>query len=186
VALLQETLTLKKGESMIDKEMEEALNKQINEEFYSAYLYLSMSAYFERTGLKGFANWMYVQYQEEMGHAMKLYRYLLNRGGTVKLYAIKEPPSEWKSPLDAFQQTLEHERHITKCINDLVDLAERKKDRATFNLLQWYVNEQVEEEANDEEIISRLKMLGDKQPQGLLILDRELAQRKYLPETSGE
>ncbi len=165
---------------MIDKEIEEAINKQINEEMYSAYLYLSMSAYFESLGLKGFANWMYVQYQEEMDHAMKFYRYLIERGGRVKLYPIKEPPHEWNSPLHAFEETLKHERHITECINNLVDLAEKKKDRATFNLLQWYVDEQVEEEANDEEIIQMLKMIGDK-GQGLLMLDRELAKRTYVP-----
>ncbi len=170
---------------MIDKEMEEAINKQINEEMYSAYLYLSMSAYFEKIGLKGFANWMHVQYKEEMDHAMKFYRYLIERGGTVRLYGIKEPPHEWKSPLDAFEQTLEHEKHITKCINYLVDLAEKKKDRATFNMLQWYIDEQVEEEANDEEIIARLKLIGDS-PQGIFMLDRELAQRTYVPLASEE
>ena len=165
---------------MIDKEIEEAINKQINEEMYSAYLYLSMSAYFESTGLRGFANWMYVQYKEEMDHAMKFYRYLIERGGRVKLYALKEPPHEWDSPLHAFEETLKHERHITECINNLVDLAERKKDRATFNLLQWYVDEQVEEEANDEEIIQMLKMVGDS-GHGLMMIDRELAQRTYVP-----
>ncbi|AGB04026.1 ferritin-like protein [Aciduliprofundum sp. MAR08-339] len=165
---------------MIDKDIEEAINKQINEEMYSAYLYLSMSGYFESIGLRGFANWMYVQYQEEMDHAMKFYRYLIERGGRVKLYSINEPPHEWNSPLHAFEETLKHERHITECINNLVDLAEKKKDRATFNLLQWYVDEQVEEEANDEEIIQMLKMIGDK-GQGLLMLDRELAKRSYVP-----
>ncbi len=165
---------------MIDKEIEEAINKQINEELYSSYLYLSMSAYFENIGLRGFANWMYVQYQEEKDHAMKFYRYLIERGGRVKLYAIKEPPHEWDSPLHAFEETLKHEKHITECINNLVDLAEKKKDRATFNLLQWYVDEQVEEEANDEEIIQMLKMIGD-QGHGLLMLDRELASRTYVP-----
>ena len=165
---------------MIDKEIEEAINKQINEEMYSAYLYLSMSAYFESMGLRGFANWMYVQYQEEMDHAMKFYRYLIERGGRVKLYTIKEPPHEWNSPLHAFEETLKHERHITECINKLVDLAESKKDRATFNLLQWYVDEQVEEEANDEEIIQMLKMVSDS-GHGLMMIDRELAQRTYVP-----
>ncbi len=165
---------------MIDKEMEEAINKQINEEMYSAYLYLSMSAYFERIGLKGFANWMYVQYQEEMDHAMKFYRYLIERGGSVKLYAINEPPHGWDSPLHAFEETLKHEKHITECINNLVDLAEKKRDRATFNLLQWYVDEQVEEEANDEEIIQMLKIVGDR-GNGLFMIDRELAKRTYTP-----
>jgi len=170
---------------MIDEEMEEEINKQINEEMYSAYLYLSMSAYFENTGLKGFSRWMYVQYQEEMDHAMKFYRYLQERGGKVRLYAIKEPPHEWESPLDAFEQTLKHEKHITARINEMVDLAEKKKDRPTFNLLQWYIDEQVEEEANDEEIIQQLKLIGDN-GQGLLMLDRELGQRTFTPLTAGE
>ena len=170
---------------MIDKEMEEAINRQINEEMYSAYLYMSMSAHFESAGLKGFANWMHVQYQEEMDHAMKFYRYLNERGGKVRLYAINEPPHDWKSPLDAFEQTLKHERHITKCINDLADLAEKKKDRATFNLLQWYIDEQVEEESNDEEIINQLKLIG-KDGQGILMLDKELAQRTYIPPAAGK
>ena len=165
---------------MIDKEIEEAINKQINEEMYSSYLYLSMSAYFENMGLRGFANWMYVQYREENDHAMKFYRYLIERGGHIKLYEINEPPHEWSSPLHAYEETLKHEKHITECINNLVDLAEKKKDRATFNLLQWYVDEQVEEEANDEEIIQMLKMVGDR-GQGLLMLDRELAKRTYVP-----
>ncbi len=161
---------------MIDKQIEDAINKQINEEMFSAYLYLSMSAYFEDEGLKGFANWMYVQYQEEVEHAMKFYNYLLDRGGRIKLYTINEPQQSWNSPLEAFEATLQHEKHITQCINDLVDLAEQKKDRATFNLLQWFIDEQVEEEANDEEIISQLKMVGDS-GHGLIMLDRELSKR---------
>jgi ferritin len=161
---------------MIEKAMEDAINKQINEEMYSAYLYLSMSSYFENINLKGFANWMYVQYQEEVEHAMKFYQHLKDRGGKMKLYAIAEPPSEWKSPLDAFKATLKHEQHITKCINDLVDLAEKIKDRAAYNMLQWFINEQVEEEANDEEIIAQLEMIGDNK-NGLLMIDRELSQR---------
>ncbi len=162
---------------MISKVVEEAINKQIKEEFYSAYLYLAMSGYFESINLKGFANWMFVQYQEEMAHAMKLYEHLKNRGGRLKLYAIPEPPHEWASPLDAFRATLEHERHITRCINELIDLVEKEKDRPAYNMLQWFVDEQVEEEANDEEIIAQLEMIGDNK-HGLMMLDRELARRK--------
>ncbi len=162
---------------MIGKVMEDAINKQINEEMYSAYLYLSMSAYFDSINLNGFSNWMYVQYQEEIEHAMKFIEHLKNRGGRLKLYAIAEPPNEWSSPLDAFKATLEHEKHITKCINDLVDVAEKEKDRAAYNMLQWFIDEQVEEEANDEEIIAQLEMVGDNK-NGLLMIDRELAQRK--------
>ncbi len=165
---------------MIDSELEEAINRQINEELYSSYLYLSMSAYFESVGLKGFAHWMYVQHKEEMDHAMKFYRFLVERGGKVKLYGIKEPPHEWNSPLHVFEDTLKHERHITECINKLADLAEKKKDRAMLSLLQWFIDEQVEEEANAEEIIQMLKMIGDK-GHGILMIDRELAKRVYTP-----
>ena len=170
---------------MISKKMEKALNDQINEEFYSSYLYLSMEAYFESQTLKGFANWMHVQYLEEMEHGMKIYDYLHERGGTVKLKAIAEPPKTWKSPLDVFEQTLKHEKHITERINYLVELAEKEKDRATFNFLQWYIDEQVEEEGNDEEIIANLKLIGN-DGRGLLMLDRELAQRVYTPPAQSE
>ena len=166
---------------MINKRMEDAINKQINEEIYSAYLYLSMSAWFDSIGLKGFANWMMVQYKEEMDHATKFYKYLQSQGATVRLMAIKEPPQKWESPLHAFEETLRHEQHITKCINDLVDLAEELKDRATYNMLQWFINEQVEEEENDREIIDMLKMVeGSKH--GIFMIDKELAERQYTPE----
>ncbi|WP_129409506.1 ferritin [Marinitoga lauensis] len=163
---------------MISKTMENALNKQINEELFSAYLYLSMAAYFEEIGLKGFSNWMRVQYEEETFHAMKIYDYLLSRGGKVVLQAIKEPQKNWESPLDVFKATLKHEQHITKCINDLIDIAEKEHDRATFNFLQWYIDEQVEEEANDEEIIRKLELIKDN-PNALFMLDRELASRVF-------
>ena len=160
--------------------MLEALNKQINEELYSSYLYLSMSAWFDNIGLKGFANWMKVQAKEELGHAMKFYNYIISRGGRVQLHEIKAPPHEWQSPLHAFEETLKHEKHITECINKLVELAEEEKDRATFNMLQWFVDEQVEEEANDEEIIVKLKMIEGSN--GIFMLDNQLAQRKYVEE----
>ncbi|MDI3473263.1 MAG: ferritin [Thermotogaceae bacterium] len=162
---------------MLNEKMIEALNKQINEEFYSAYLYLSMSAYFDSINLKGFAHWMMVQYKEEVEHGMKIYRYLQSQGAEVKLFAIKEPPQKWNSPLHAFEETLKHEQHITECINKLVDLAEELKDRATFNFLQWYIDEQVEEEENDREIIEKLKLVGDN-TNGLFMIDRILAQRQ--------
>ncbi len=166
---------------MLKKEMVDALNKQINEELYSAYLYLSMAAWFDSIGLNGFSNWMMVQYKEETDHAMKFFNYLSQQGESVKLMAIKEPPNSWDSPLHAFEETLKHEQHITACINELVDLAEKLKDRATYNMLQWFIDEQVEEEANDREIIDRLKLIeGSKN--GLFMLDRELAQRQYTPE----
>ena len=167
---------------MIGKKMLDALNKQINEELFSSYLYLAMASYFETQNLKGFANWMMVQQKEEMDHAMKFYNYINARGGKVKLFAIAEPPSKWDSPLHAFEETLKHEQHITKCINDLVNLAEQEKDRATFNMLQWYIDEQIEEEENDNDIINKLKLIG-KNGNGLFMLDKELAQRTYTPLT---
>ena len=168
---------------MLNDTMIEALNKQINEELYSAYLYLSMSSYFESIGLKGFANWMMVQYKEETDHAMKIYQYLLSQGASIKLLSINEPPHTWNSPLHAFEETLKHEQHITTCINNLVDLAEELKDRATYHFLQWYIDEQVEEEGNDREIIDKLKLVEESR-NGLFMLDKELAQRVYTPLTN--
>ena len=165
---------------MIHEKMEEEINKQINEEMYSAYLYMSMAAYFETLNLKGFANWMFVQYREETDHALKFYNYLKERGGKIKLMAIDEPPHEWKSPKDAFEATYKHEKHITERINHMIDVAEELRDRPTFNLLQWYIDEQVEEEANDEEIIGQLEIIGDNK-HALLMLDRELSNRTYTP-----
>ncbi|MCD6502189.1 ferritin [bacterium] len=170
---------------MIDKEMEKALNEQINNEIFSAYLYLSMSAHSTYLGLKGFANWFMVQYYEEMEHAMKFYDYINDRGGKVKLLALQQPDSEFDSPMDMFQKTLAHEQFITKCINDLVDLAIEKKDHATQILLQWFVTEQIEEEGNDNEIIAKLKLIGEN-GNGLLMLDKELGARIYTPPTKGE
>ncbi|MCR4395802.1 MAG: ferritin [Candidatus Saccharicenans sp.] len=162
---------------MISQKMAEAINKQINEEMYSAYLYLSMAGYFAEQNLMGFHHWLLVQYHEELSHAEKFYKYLIERGGQVRLTAIKEPEKTWKSPKDAFEAVLKHEQHITGKINELVDLAEAEKDRATFAMLQWFVNEQVEEEANAQEIVAKLEMVGDHK-QGLLMLDRALTERK--------
>ncbi|MEO0258906.1 MAG: ferritin [candidate division WOR-3 bacterium] len=162
---------------MLTNRMEEALNRQIVEEMYSAYLYLSMSAYFASLNLMGFSHWLYVQYHEELEHAEKFFKFIIERGGRVKLGAIKEPEFEWKSPKDAFEAVVKHEKYITSRIYELVDIAEQEKDRATFAMLQWFVNEQVEEEAHSEEILAKLEMIGDHK-QGLLMLDRELAQRK--------
>ncbi len=165
---------------MLKDKMKDALIKQVNEEFYSSYLYLSMSAYFDSIGLKGFANWMMVQYKEETEHGMKIYNYLLSQGADIELFQINKPPSKWDSPLHAFEETLKHEQHITECINNLVDLAEELKDRATYNFLQWFIDEQVEEEENDREIIDKLKLIGDSK-NGLFMLDKDLSQRVYMP-----
>ncbi len=164
----------------ISDRMVEALNRQINAEIYSAYLYLSMAAYFDSIGLKGFANWMRVQWQEELMHAMKLYDYVVERGERVKLYAIEEPPSEWDSPLAAFEHTYEHEVNVTKRIHELVELAMQEKDYATYNMLQWFVAEQVEEEASASEIVEKLRLIGS-DGRGLLMIDRELAARQFTP-----
>ncbi len=165
---------------MLSETMTERLNEQINNEIYSAYLYMSMSAYSTYTGLKGFANWFMIQYHEEMSHAMKLYDYINDQGGRVKLSAIKEPQAEFESPLDMFEKTLTHERFITGCINDLVDLAIAEKDHATNIFLQWFITEQIEEEGNDNDIIARLKIVGE-DGNGLLMLDRELSARVFTP-----
>ena len=160
--------------------MLEELNKQVNAELYSAYLYLSMAAYFESINLKGFANWMRVQAQEELTHAMRFFDYINERGGVVKLAAIEQPPTEWKSPLDVFEATYKHEVKVTGMINSLVNLAMKEKDHATYNMLQWFVAEQVEEEASADEIRQQLKLIG-KDGRGILMLDRELGQRVFTP-----
>ncbi|HDM77150.1 MAG TPA: ferritin [Deltaproteobacteria bacterium] len=165
---------------MLSKKMIDALNIQVNKEMYSAYLYMSMSAYSEHIGLKGFANWFMVQYKEEMEHAMRIYNYIQSQGGRVKLMAIEQPPTEFESPLDMFEKTLEHEKLVTKSINDLVDLAIEQKDHATQIFLQWFVTEQIEEEANDNEIINKLKLVGE-QGNGLFMIDKELAARTFIP-----
>jgi ferritin len=167
---------------MIDPKMQDALNKQINAEIYSAYLYLSMAAYFEANTLSGFASWMRVQYQEEMSHALKLYDYLNERGGRVQLAAIDEPPAEWKSPVEVFQVTLEHERLVSSLIHKLVDLAIELSDHATNQMLQWFVGEQVEEEANAEQILDEINLIGDARS-GLFMLNRELGQRVFVDAT---
>lgn len=164
--------------AVIGEKMVKALNQQMNREIYSAYLYLSMSAYFESMGLKGFANWMRVQWQEELEHAMKFFDYISSRGGRVELYAIEEPPKNWSSPLSVFEFALEHERKVTKLISDLVELAVAEKDHATFNMLQWFVKEQVEEEESFAEIVEKLKLAGD-DGRILFLIDNELAKRKF-------
>lgn len=167
---------------MLNKKIEKALNEQINAEMYSAYLYLSMSAYFESENLSGMANWMYVQYQEEMSHAMKLYRYVNDRGGKVTFKEIKAPQTSWKDSVDVFTNVLEHERHVTSLINSLVDLAIEEKDHATNNILQWFVAEQVEEEANAEDILEKTKRVIDSK-NGLYLIDKELSSRTFVDGT---
>jgi ferritin len=161
---------------MISDKMNAALNEQINKEIYSAFLYMSMSSHSNGMGLKGFASWFMVQYHEEMFHAMKFYDYIHSQGGQVTLLPIAQPPAEFDSALDMFTKTLAHEQTVTQSINNLMDLAIEEKDHATRIFLQWYVTEQVEEEENDNEIIDQLRLI-DGNPQGLMMLDRELGQR---------
>ncbi|HCW93130.1 MAG TPA: ferritin [Flexistipes sinusarabici] len=170
---------------MISKKMEQALNKQLNNEFFSAYLYLAMSAWSENRGLKGFANWFYVQYQEENFHAMKFYTYLLDQGAEVDLLKIDKPETKFSSPLEAFEKTLEHEQFITKSIYELVDLALSEKDHATNAFLQWFITEQVEEEASVNEIIDNLKLV-DGQGNGIFMIDKELGTRTFAQADAGQ
>jgi ferritin len=167
---------------MLSKRMEEALNEQINAEFESAYLYLSMATWFEEKNLEGMANWMMIQFKEEQTHALKFYNYVNERGGRVLLKSVKAPETEWKSIIHVFEETLKHERLVSSLINNLVDIAIEEKDHATNAMLQWFVNEQVEEEANADKIINQLKMIGDN-PQGIFMLDREFATRVFVDET---
>jgi ferritin len=161
---------------MISKSMQDAINEQIKNEIYSAYLYLSMSAHFEGRNLNGFAKWLRVQANEELGHAMKFYDYLFERGGQVVLKAIEQPPSEWKSNLEVFEQVLEHEQKVTAMINKLYEQALKENDYPSQILLQWFINEQVEEEKNATQIIENLKLI-DAHGTAVLMLDHELGKR---------
>lgn len=165
---------------MIHEKMEKAVNDQMNAEIYSAYLYLSMSAYFESINLKGFSSWMRMQTMEELSHFKKFYDYLIMRGGRVVLTEVQAPPAEWESPLAAFENVLSHERMVTGRINDLVDLSAELKDHASNSFFKWFVDEQVEEESSADEIIQNLK-LNENNPGGLFIMDKELAQRTFVP-----
>ena len=165
---------------MISAKMQKALNSHLNEEFYSSYLYLSMAAYFEAKNLKGFANWMRIQANEEQMHGMKFFNFILQKGGKVSLAQINSPKLEWKSISEVFADTLKHEQKISSLINKLVETALLEKDYATHTFLQWFVTEQVEEEANVEEIIQKIEMIGDNKS-GLYMLDNELGARVAAP-----
>jgi len=167
---------------MLNKKIEKAINAQITEEVFSAHIYLSMSSWFETQNLKGFANWMYIQYQEELTHAMKFFKYINERGGQGIIDAIKKPDTDWKNPVLALKETLKHEEFITKKINDLVSLARQEKDYATENMLSWYVTEQVEEEKNATDILNELNMIGESKT-ALLILDKQLGTRVFVDST---
>jgi len=166
---------------MISKKMEKAFNEQIKWEYYSAYLYLSLSSYFTSLGLPGFANWMDVQFQEEQFHARRMFDYVNEKGGRAILQAIDAPPSVWKAPLAAFDFALKHEYAVTKRINDLMTMAQKENDHSSAIFLQWFVTEQVEEEASFGDTVNKLKLVGD--GSGLFMLDRELAARVFVQPT---
>ena len=161
---------------MITKKMEQALNGQINKEFYSAYLYLAMSAYCNKLGLPGAAHWFRMQYDEEVLHMTKMFDYVMQHGGDVRLLQIDEPPQEFGTVLDAFEASLAHERAVTQWINELLDVAVEERDHASQVFLQWFITEQVEEESNVDEIVQRLKLAGDNGG-ALMMMDDKLASR---------
>jgi ferritin len=156
--------------------MQNAINQQINDELYSAYLYLSMAAHFETTGLPGFASWMRMQSQEELEHALKFFDYVNERGGRVWLQAIEQPTAEFESPLAVFEAVYEHEQKVTALIHNLYEVALQENDYAAQVMLHWFIEEQVEEEASASQIVDTLERIGDKD-QALIMLDRELGRR---------
>lgn len=162
---------------MISKNMSKQLNRQLNHEFYSAYLYLSMSAYCSKNDFNGAAKWFLLQYEEEHQHATRIYNYLIDQGAGISLREIANPPKKFGSLLETFEESLSHEQVMTRRLNELSDAALKEKDHATYNLLQWFVNEQVEEEASVGEIISKLKMVKE-DGYGLLMIDGELGSRQ--------
>jgi ferritin len=161
---------------MISQKIQKALNQQLNEEFYSSYYYLSMSAYFESKDLQGFAQWFRLQADEEYAHAMKIFDYIYQIGGEVQLMKIDGPKTDWDSFLEVFKDTFEHEQKVTKSINDLLELSYSEKDHATVNFLQWFVSEQVEEEATAQQNVKKMEMIGNDKA-GLFMIDKELGGR---------
>ncbi len=165
---------------MMNQKLVDAFNNQIQFEIHSALIYKAMQAYFESEDFPGMANWMNVQYQEELAHAEKLFTYVCDAGARAKMLAMDEPCNDYKSPLDVFQAALAHEQIVTKRINDLMEQAQKAKDHAAQICLQWFITEQLEEEANANLIIKKLKLVaGD--GRGLLMVDQELAQRVFVP-----
>jgi ferritin len=169
---------------MLNQKMEEALNKQVTAELYSAYFYLAMSSYCESISLSGCANWMRAQAQEELYHGIKIYDYINERGGRAIMAAIDQPPAEWESIQDMFAAVLAHEQKVTGLINDLMNLAQDERDHASTSFLQWFIDEQVEEESSVGEVVDKLKLIG-KDGNGLFVMDRELGQRVFTPPAAG-
>ncbi len=163
---------------MLHDKMAKALNDQMNWELYSSYIYLAMASHFEQINLKGCAHWMRVQTMEEVTHFKRFYDFVTARGARVVLSEIKAPPSEWKSPLDAFEDALKHEQEVTRRIHRMADLSLELKDHATSSLLKWFIDEQVEEEASADEVIQNLKLNQDA-PSGIYLIDKELGARAF-------
>jgi ferritin len=161
---------------MASEKMIEALNKQLNAELYSSYAYVAMAAYFDSQSLEGFAHWMKQQAQEELAHAQRFYAYIDDIGGRVTLAGIDAPKNEYGSPLEVFESVLEHEKKVSKMIYDLVDLARKESDHATETFLQWFVSEQVEEEANASRIVDQMRLVAE-HPHGIFMMDRQLGER---------
>lgn len=165
---------------MITQKLQDALNEQMKNEFFSAYLYLAMAGYFQAEDLPGFANWFRVQALEESTHGERFFTFLHSAGGRTRLHAVEEPKNDFASPLNAFEHGLEHERFVTARIGSLMDLARQEGHHAAQVMLQWFITEQVEEEANFSLTIRKLKRVeGD--GRGLLLIDQELAQRVFVP-----
>jgi ferritin len=162
---------------MLKNELLEALNKQINAEMYSSYLYLSMASWLEAENLTGMASWMKTQAREEWTHSMKFYQFIYERGGRVTLQAIAAPPAKWETPQAVFEEVGRHEQHVTKLIYEILEQAQAAKDHATVAFLQWFVKEQVEEEATAADVLSKVKMVSGS-PNGLFLIDRMLGERK--------
>jgi len=167
---------------MLKENVLKAINQQINKEYYSAFLYLSMSAWFENQGLQGFANWMYIQYREELTHGNKFFKYVHERGGEVILKAIDQVDTDFENVVSVIEKTLEHEEYVTASINGIMDIAIADKDYATQSFLKWFIDEQVEEEANVHEILNTLRLISG-HGNGLMFLDKELKKRVFTDET---
>lgn len=172
-----------KGAIMIHENLQKELIEQLNKEFHSAYIYLGMSAYCSKEGFNGASNWFLIQYQEEVAHGMKLFKYLEDQSVSIVLPAIAEVNVQFDSLLDVFQKSLAHEQYMTQNLNNISDIAMKEKDHATYNLLQWYTTEQVEEEARVKEIIDHIKLVGDN-GYGLYTIDKELATRVFVDPTT--
>ena len=169
---------------MLSEKLVNALNDQIQYEYYSAFIYKAMQAYFEAEDLPGMANWMDIQFQEEMSHAEKMFHFVCETGGRVAMQAMETPQNEYNSPLEAFENALKHEQIVTSRINNLMELAQQEKNHAAQIFLQWFITEQVEEEANANHIIAKLKRVKE-DGRGLMMIDQELAKRVFVPISAG-